>query len=45
MIPNILLVHLQHPAAHRLAGGLVQDGAVRDAGGAGGDGHIYFGVT
>ena len=30
---NLLLVDLQLPGCHRLAGGLVQDGAVSDAGG------------
>ena len=39
MSKNLLLVDLQLSGCHRLAGGLVQDGAVSDAGGGGGDGH------
>ena len=36
---NILLVHHHPPGLHGLAGGLVEEGAVSDAGGAGVDGH------
>ena len=35
----LVLINHHLPPGHRLAGGLVQDGAVRDAVGGGGDGH------
>ena len=38
---NILLVQHHPPGLHGLAGGLVEEGAVPDAGGAGVDGHCY----
>jgi hypothetical protein len=44
MSKNLLLVDLQVPGCHRLAGGLVQDGAVRDTGGGGGDFHYLRNV-